>query len=147
MNDGIKLRLAVEGAEASAKAIDNVSKSLNDLSGKSEQSARAAQGWRGMAADFAHVGQSIQIAKAAFDGVTGSVTHVASGLIAAQQAAEKLRNSLEYSAGVAGLAGELDYLRTVTRNLGVDYQSAADGYSKFSAAVKRAKVVSIAPTN
>ena len=65
-----------------------------------------------------------------------SISRVVSGLIDAQQASEKLKNSLSYSFDAAGVAKEMEYLRNITRSLGVDYQAAATGYAKFGAAVK-----------
>ena len=67
----------------------------------------------------------------------GAIAGFVQNLAAAQQQADKLRNSLTYSAGsAAGAAKELGYLRDVSRTLGMDFNSAAQAYAKFAAATK-----------
>ena len=71
----------------------------------------------------------------------GALMGAASSLIDAQKAAQKLGSSLEYSTGNAGQASiALDYLREVTRKLGVDFGTASDAYAKFAAASKGAGI-------
>lgn len=67
----------------------------------------------------------------------GALAGFTQSLAQAQQQADKLRNSLAYSAGdTASAAKEIDYLREVTRNLGVDFVTASAAYAKFAAATK-----------
>ncbi len=105
----------------------------------------------GRAAHVAEVNaKKMQIAFASVDtairrvtaGIAGGLSfHAISGLAQslaqAQQQADKLRNSLVYSAGsTAAAAKEIEYLREVTRSLGVDFVSASAAYAKFAAATK-----------
>ena len=130
MANELKITLSLDGGDAVVKGIERVN-------GSSESAKKSLVGWKSAVADFAHVGQSILLVKAAFDRVAGSVVGVASAMLDAQQTVQKLQNSLTYSAGsAAGAATELAYLRDVSRSLGLDFTSASAAYAKFAAATK-----------
>ena len=68
-----------------------------------------------------------------------SAKEMASALIDARLAADKLKNSLEFSTGgMAGAAREIEYLRTVTRTMGLDFATASQAYAKFAASARGA---------
>lgn len=63
--------------------------------------------------------------------------HLGSALLDSQVAAQKLSATLAYVAGGAGGAQlELDYLRSTSQRLGLDFGSAATAYARFAAATR-----------
>jgi len=70
--------------------------------------------------------------------LAGSIFMIGDGLRQAQISAEKLRNTLYFSndGNIAGIADDMVYLREVTQRLGLDFESSAQNFAKFSAAAK-----------
>lgn len=96
--------------------------------------ARLAAGSVDLLAKFSGLAVGAVAAVAAFKGV-------ASSMMEAQQESQKLKNSLEYAAGgVTGAAKEIQYLREVTNQLGLDFSTSSQAYAKFAAATKESGV-------
>lgn len=71
----------------------------------------------------------------AVNAVSGMVT----GYVQAAVASQKLASSLEFSAGSArGAAQEIEYLRRVSRDMGLDFGTASGAYAKFAASARSA---------
>jgi len=67
--------------------------------------------------------------------IAGAFYETAGSLKSAQMEAQKLAASLNFSSG--NRAGEeLDYLRNITRQLGIDFGSASSAYASFAASAK-----------
>ncbi len=65
------------------------------------------------------------------------VVGVGSALLKTAVQAEKLNNTLKFSTGSAANATkEIDYLRSITNQLGLEFNTTASAYAKFSAAAK-----------
>lgn len=85
-----------------------------------------------------------------FAGVAGGAAAVAVAIVAtgramidAQVATQKLQATLAYIAGgSAGAAKELEYLRSTTQRLGLDFTSSSKAYASFSAATKESGISS-----
>lgn len=104
---------------------DGTKRKINEVSGAARDQGTLVSGMLGK------IG-----AAAAGAAMALSVREMVAGLIEAQQAAQKLNNVLAYTAGKGGVAAEMEYLRTVTNKLGLDFSTASVAYGKFAAATK-----------
>lgn len=98
----------------------------------------AAQGVRSVSQQLDELRNVVNTGVGLF-GLATTVKAVAGAMIDAQQASDKLRNSLEFSAGsVVNASREIEYLRGVTRTMGLDFSSASQAYAKFAASARGA---------
>ena len=135
----LKIKIAVDGASTAASEIGKVSGQLGALGNTSSKAGDIGRSWRGLAADFAHVGQSVLLAKSAVDMAVNAVSGMVTGYVQAAVASQKLASSLEFSAGSArGAAQEIEYLRRVSRDMGLDFGTASGAYAKFAASARSA---------
>lgn len=127
----------------SSEAVKQAGEALASLASQSSKASRGMDNWRGLVADFAHVGQSILIVKEAISGFVNVAGATFTALTASQQAAQKLAASLEFSSGSSrGAAAEMAYLAETSRRLGLDFGTASTAYAKFAAASREAGVSS-----
>jgi tape measure domain-containing protein len=70
-------------------------------------------------------------------GITAGVARLGASLLNTAIGVDKLNNTLKFSTGsAASAAKELEYLKTTSNKLGLEFLSTAQAYSKFSAAAK-----------
>lgn len=140
--NALTIKIAADGSAAIA-GIEQVNKQLAQTGQAAKEAtdkigqgySSAAKGVRSISEQLSNL-QDVMAKGAIAVGAIASIKGMGSALVEAQQSAEKLKNTLEYSVGASMVAAELDYLRNVTRSMGVDFSSASQSYGKFTAAIK-----------
>ncbi|MEF8746653.1 MAG: tape measure protein [Candidatus Accumulibacter propinquus] len=140
MSKDLVIEIRLDGgkkATADAKEINAAVTQLTDAVKKSSASTSAASNsFSGLGRTFAGVG----LGSAA---VAAAIVATGRAMIDAQVSAQKLQATLAYVAGgSAGAARELEYLRSTTNRLGLDFTSASKAYASFAAATKESGISS-----
>lgn len=110
---------------------DGTKRKINEVSSAAREQGGLVSGLLGK------IGAAAAAAATAF-----TVREMVTGLIEAQQAAQKLNNVLAYTAGKGGVGAEMEYLRGVVQRLGLDFGTASVAYGKFAAATKDSGITS-----
>jgi tape measure domain-containing protein len=100
-------------------------------------SRAASLGISGIITKIAGIGAAAGIAGLGVAGIAGSIAGLGVALLPVAVSVEKLNNTLKFSTGsAANAAKEIAYLKDTTALLGLEFQSTAIAYAKFSAASK-----------
>ena len=129
MNRELRFRLAVDGAQQSSAAVDNLSGSFGRLEG-SLAAAHASNAQ--LVAGFGRL-VGVSLAGGALTGSILAVRKLGEVLFDASVNAEKLRVQLNF-AGTAGGPREYEYVAQLAQRLGLQLNATADSYAKFAAA-------------
>jgi tape measure domain-containing protein len=121
--------------------VEKGKRSLADLAaqGKKTEQAIGGLGASGnkSASALSGMASSAKVAALGLAGVGVSLAAIGAAVLNTGISFEKLNNTLKFSTGSAiGAAKELEYLKTTSNKLGLEFLSTAQAYSKFSAAAK-----------
>lgn len=124
---GIKIVGDASGLQQSLQGAGRDIKSFGDSAKGSADSVAALS--NGLKSAF--VGSSIAVGIIGLKNTIGDMTRA---MVDAQIQADKLRNGLTFAVGRGNAAGEIDFIRTSAKNLGLEFASTAQQYTKLAAA-------------
>jgi tape measure domain-containing protein len=121
--------------------VEKGKRSLADLAAQGKKTEQAIDGLGKAGKDSASAISSLasgsKIAAIGIAAVGAGIVGLGASLLNTAIGAEKLNNTLKFSIGsAAGAAREIEYLKTTTNALGLEFQTTAIAYAKFSAASK-----------
>jgi tape measure domain-containing protein len=120
--DATGLQQSLQGASGSVREF---SEKIKDSAGSMDALANGLKS--------AFVGSSIAVGIIGLKNTVGEFTQA---LIQAQIQADKLRNGLNFAVGRSNSAGEIDFIRSSAKNLGLEFVSTAAQYTKLAAAAR-----------
>lgn len=144
-------------ADGSAEVVNQMARVESSVTRVKQAGQGGADGLRGLRGEASGLTDSLGGATAAAGGLSSSLARLATGaagglalaalarqtveigraMLETQVSTQKLQATLSYVAGGATGAGvELEYLRSVSNRLGVEFQSSATAYARFAAATK-----------
>lgn len=124
----IKITLRLDGDNAVVKGIERITESA-------DKARNSFSGWRGAAADFAHVATAVGALGFAFTNVAGNIGSAYSALSNAAVASDKLANTLRFATGSAGAAAaSYDSIVGIANRLGLSLDTAGAAFAKLQAA-------------
>lgn len=125
------IRIVAAGAAAAAADLDRVGKSVEAVGAGA---GVASSGTERLALQLGRLVQ-FGLAGGAIAGLVGSFKAASAAIFEASVSAERLRTGLTFALGT-GAAQEIAYLRGVTNQLGLQFESTASAYMKFAAAAR-----------
>jgi tape measure domain-containing protein len=121
--------------------VERGKRSLADLAAQSKKTEQSVDGLgrtgKSTGNSIGNIAIGARNAALGIVGVAAGVLALGNSLLKTSIGAEKLNNTLKFSTGSASAAAkELEFLRQATDKLGLEFESTASAYAKFSAAAK-----------
>ena len=125
--DTAKLKAGSRELDNFGKSADNASRKADNLTDKNEKTGKA----------FSVMASGAKLAAVGLSAAGIGALAMGSAVLDSFIKLEKLNNSLKFSTGSSKAAAqEIEYLKTTTNRLGLEFVSTAEAFSKFNAATK-----------
>jgi lambda family phage tail tape measure protein len=134
------LKIRLDGGKATAVEVEQIKGAVNKLTVAVQDSAASTGA---ASSSLAGLGKTLGAVGISAAAVAAAILATVRAMLDAQVSAQKLQATLSYVAGgSAGAAKELEYLRSTTQRLGLDFTSSSKAYASFSAATKESGISS-----